>query len=107
MMNEIFEQVKALILTVEPNAAFFEKYGGIIVESAPGHAKSQFCGVFAYTNHVSLEFTHGAELDDPDGILEGRGKHRRHIKIARLSDITQKRCEDFLRQARGLQGDFL
>lgn len=107
MMNKMFERVKALILTVEPNAAFVEKYGGIIVESAPGHAKSQFCGVFAYTNHVSLEFTHGAELDDPDGILEGRGKHRRHIKIARLSDITQKRCEDFLRQARGLQGDFL
>lgn len=38
MMNEIFERVKTLILTVEPNAAFVEKYGGIIVESAPGHA---------------------------------------------------------------------
>lgn len=106
-MEEIIEQLKGVILTVAPEAAFAEKYGGLIVESIPGQPKSKFCGIFAYTRHLSLEFTHGSHLDDPDQILEGDGKHRRHIKIAHLSDITKKRCEDFLRQARGLQGNLL
>jgi hypothetical protein len=106
-MDEIIERLKGVILVVEPDAAFVEKYGGLIVESIPGQPRSQFCGIFAYTSHLSLEFTHGSYLDDPNQILEGNGKHRRHIKIAGLSDITEKRCEDFLRQARRLQGNFL
>jgi hypothetical protein len=107
MMDVIVERLKAVILMVEPGAAFVEKYGGLIVESVPEQPKSQLCGIFAYRRHVSLEFTHGSQMDDPDRLLEGRGRHRRHIKIARLSDITEKRCEDFLRQARGLQGNFV
>ena len=43
--------------------------------------------------------------DDPEKVLEGGGKHRRHIKLASLADIVDKRCEDFLRQARDLQTD--
>ena len=96
----------AAILTIAPGAAFIEKYGGLVIESVPGQPKSRFCGIFAYTNHVSLEFTHGAQLNDPDRILQGNGKHRRHIKINLLSDIADKQCEAFLRQARSLQGPF-
>lgn len=107
MMNKIIERLKDLISVVEPDAAFVEKYGGLIVESVPGQPKSQFCGIFAYTSHVSLEFTYGSQLDDPDRILEGSGKHRRHIKINRPSDITDKSCEAFLRDARKLQDDIL
>jgi hypothetical protein len=106
-MDEIIERLKGVILMVEPNVAFVKKYGGLIVESNPGQPKSHFCGIFAYTRHVSLEFTQGSHLEDPDQILEGSGKYRRHIKISRLTDITERRCEEFLRQARGLQGDFL
>ncbi len=103
--TEIVARLKAIVLTVEPSAAFVVKYGGTVVESVPGKAKSQFCGIFAYTSHVSLEFTNGAQLDDPERILEGGGKHRRHIKLANLADIVGNRCEDFLRQARDLQTD--
>lgn len=106
-MDEIVEQLKAVVLGVVPGAAFIEKYGGLVVESIPGQPKSQFCGIFTYKNHLSLEFTHGAQLDDPDRILQGGGKHRRRIKIAHLSDISEKRCEHFLREARGLQDEFL
>lgn len=106
-MEEIIERLKAAILKVEPSAACLEKYGGLVFESFPGQPKSQFCGIFAHTNHVSLEFTHGARLNDPDRILEGSGKYRRHITIRRLSDITEKRCEAFLSQAVRPQGETL
>lgn len=112
MMDEtkkggIVQRLKAVLLSAVPEAAFVEKYGGTVVESAPGQPKTQFCGVFACKTHVSLEFTNGVQLDDPGMILDGSGKHRRHIKVARLSDIVEKRCEDFLRQARTLQADLI
>jgi len=40
---------------------------------------------FAYTNafkaHVNVGFFRGAELADPDGLLEGTGKFMRHVKL--------------------------
>jgi len=40
---------------------------------------------FGYVNvfkaHVNVGFFHGAELEDPAGLLEGTGKHMRHVKL--------------------------
>ena len=40
---------------------------------------------FAYTSvhaaHVNLGFYRGAELPDPDGLLQGTGKRIRHVKL--------------------------
>jgi uncharacterized protein YdhG (YjbR/CyaY superfamily) len=40
---------------------------------------------FAYVNafkaHVNVGFFHGAALADPQGLLEGSGKHMRHVKV--------------------------
>lgn len=42
---------------------------------------------FAYVNvfkaHASVGFFHGAALADPGGLLEGAGKHMRHVKLRR------------------------
>lgn len=40
---------------------------------------------FGYVNvfaaHVNVGFFHGASLPDPAGLLQGTGKHMRHVKI--------------------------
>jgi len=95
----IVERLTALILSIAPEASCVEKYGGLVFTISPGQTASQFCGIFVYKEHVSLEFSKGAELDDHERVLEGGGKHRRHIKLRELSDICQKRCKDYLRQA--------
>lgn len=40
-----------------------------------------FAHVGAYAAHVSVYFFFGAHLDDPKGLLEGTGKHGRHVKL--------------------------
>lgn len=67
------------------------KYGGIIFASG-----SHFGGVFAYKEHVSVEFSHGAAIKDSDGFLEGEGKGRRHIKLKSVSDISAKKLAKYL-----------
>src|SRR6266545_1498175 len=45
------------------------------------------CMIGVYRNHANLQFTHGVDLADPRGRLEGRGTRMRHIKIRVLSDL--------------------
>ena len=46
---------------------------------------------FAYVNafkaHVNVGFFRGAELSDPEGLLEGTGKFMRHVKLIVARDI--------------------
>lgn len=35
----------------------------------------------SFKSHVNVGFFHGALLDDPAGLLEGRGKRMRHVKL--------------------------
>lgn len=35
----------------------------------------------AFTAHVNVGFFHGAELADPDRLLQGTGRFMRHVKL--------------------------
>jgi hypothetical protein len=40
-----------------------------------------FAYVNAFTAHVNVGFFHGASLRDPANLLQGDGKHMRHVKL--------------------------
>lgn len=40
-----------------------------------------FAYVDAFSAHINVGFFHGADLDDPAGLLEGSGKRMRHLKL--------------------------
>ena len=44
-------------------------------------ADAAFAYVNAFKGHVNVGFFHGAELADPAGLLEGKGKYMRHVKL--------------------------
>jgi len=73
-------------------------YGGIIFLS-----DRPFCGLFVRKEHITVEFDRGAEMDDPKGLLEGSGKHRRHLKVHSYNDIKQKQAEFYIAQSFGLE----
>lgn len=78
-----------LVKKAVPKAATVEKYGGVLFTLHPEHKESQFCGVFQYATHAQLSFARGAQLDDPDGLLEGKGKARRHVNVSTAKDIKK------------------
>lgn len=43
--------------------------------------------VNAFRAHVNVGFFRGAELADPEGLLEGTGKFMRHVKLRPARDI--------------------
>lgn len=92
--------VRDLVLALGSDIVEEVKYGGILFGR-----ETHFCGVFAYAQHVNVEFGDGASLHDMYSVLEGKGKLRRHIKLGQLGDLKQKHLLHYLRladaQARG------
>lgn len=102
-MEEIAAAMRARIEALLPGIAETVKYGGTLYHPPGGKPEDGVCGVFAYTAHVSLIFPRGVDLDDPAGLLQGKGKFRRHLKLTSLADIEAPAVEAFiLAAARGL-----
>ncbi|MNM57409.1 hypothetical protein D3C81_686080 [compost metagenome] len=88
---EIVESIRALMRKTFEKLSEEVKYGGILFTSG-----IQFCGVFAYKEHVTVEFGSGAKIADPLGFLEGSGKGRRHIKLRSAAQINEKNLAVYL-----------
>jgi hypothetical protein len=71
------------------------KYGGIIF-----NVSDQLVGgIYLYNQHISIEFSNGAEFNDKNGLLEGKGKMRRHLKVLEENDIKNKNTAFYINQA--------
>ena len=53
-------------------------------------ADAAFAYVNAFKAHVNVGFFRGAEIADPDGLLEGSGKFMRHVKLSPEDDIDAR-----------------
>ena len=93
-LYEIANSVRTRILQLFDTVDEEVKYGGILFA-----APEPFCGIFVYKQHVSVEFSHGAKIVDPHGLLEGKGKGHRHLKLHTLEDVENKHLMDYLRLA--------
>ncbi len=89
----ILENLRQIVFSIYPETSERMMYGGIMFS-----AEADFGGLFVSKNHISFEFGLGINMNDPDNILEGKGKFRRHIKIRSLTDIIDKKVEFFVKQ---------
>jgi hypothetical protein len=87
----IVEVVRALVKKTFKGVSEEVKYGGILFSSGV-----QFCGVFAYKEHVSVEFGSGAKIKDDLGYLDGSGKGRRHLKLKAVAEVKSKKLAEYL-----------
>ncbi len=92
------KSIRQIFKDVNPGLDEEIKYGGLVFSQS----NTLIGGIFVYSGHISIEFSFGAELADPDKILEGKGKKRRHIKIKQIEDIEDKKVKKFVLSAMAL-----
>jgi len=92
--HKIIRQLQGAVRKICPEAEERFMYGGIVV-----YAGVPVCGYFARANHVTLELEGGVNLTDTWGVLEGKGKNRRHIKLRAGDSLAEKHVEAYLKQA--------
>lgn len=83
-------ELKNFIRSTIPECKRINKYGGVLFTIKPEEKEGQFCGVFIYQQHVQISFSLGALINDPENVLKGSGKFRRHINFSLNSDIDFK-----------------
>lgn len=95
----IVATLKEIVEDAAPDVRFLPKYGGEVLAPFQDNDKKFVGGVFAYKDHVTMEFSEGASFVDPDAQLQGKGKNRRHLKFESVQEIRANVVEEFLRQA--------
>ncbi len=102
--DQVAETLQAVCRAVRKSAPeacehVFETYVVGSVFTFTGKWGGAFCHPVAYANHVNLGFNRGAELHDPNGLLQGTGKLIRHIRIDSIAVLKQHEVRDLLAQA--------
>jgi hypothetical protein len=65
----------------------------------PKKNTEHFCYISAQKNDVNLGFYYGAELPDPEELLQGTGKLLRHVKIREAKAIRSPALRRLLKVA--------
>ena len=60
--------------------------------------------VYSRPEYVEFGFFHGSALDDPAGLLDGKGSYVRHVKMRTAADTRRAAVARLLRQAARLAG---
>jgi len=94
--------VRPAVLTAAPDAteAIYDAYNAVAIGySFTGRLKESFIHIAVYAPHVNLGFNRGAEMDDPDGVLQGDCKMVRHLTIREPGDLKKKYVARLLKDA--------
>lgn len=58
--------------------------------------KDTICVIMPLKGAVNLGLPRGADLPDPEGLLEGTGKHARHVKITEINQVDSPALSSLL-----------
>jgi hypothetical protein len=62
----------------------------------PKKMSEHFCYISVSRDHINLGFMYGAELPDPEKLLEGSGKLLRHVRITELDQLSKPAVRQLL-----------
>lgn len=101
VVQEIATALRALIFDVlaETVEVPWEVQKIIGYGTGPKKMTEHFCWIQPNKAHVNLGFNYGAELPDPDSLLEGTGKLFRHIKMRSVADVKRSAVRKLLEKA--------
>jgi len=101
-VRDLAARTRALIFDVYPEVVEvpWPRQNVVGYGVGPKKMSEHFFYIALYDDHVNLGFNQGAELPDPEGLLEGPGKMLRHTKIAEPEDLEDPAVRRLLAAAR-------
>ena len=90
LIHDILPEVVEVVWVQQKNTGF---------GTGPKKNTEHFCWLMPTKNHVNLGFNYGAELPDPNKLLEGTGKLFRHVKIRDAEQLSDSALRALVRFA--------
>ena len=85
----VARRLRDRVLDVHPQVIEVVRLGDNAASYGVGPKKMSeaYCYIMPQKRWVNLGFFYGAELPDPNGLLEGTGKRLRHVKVRSLAAV--------------------
>ena len=99
--RELALQARALIQAVYPAVVEvpWPKQRVIGYGVGPKKMSEHFCYISVSKNHINVGFMYGAELPDPENLLDGSGKLLRHVRITSPEELEHPALRKLLEVA--------
>lgn len=93
--------LREIILSIHPDAIEVVRLGDKAATYGLGPKKMSegYTYILPYKSWVNLGFYKGADLTDPDSLLEGAGKKLRHVKIRSLTEAENPKLQALIKAA--------
>jgi hypothetical protein len=89
-VQEIAELLRALVFERMPDAVeWIDTGNGLGAYGTERKMSAILFAIIPHRAHVNLQLADGAQLEDPDGLVEGTGKRIRHVKFRSLEDVKR------------------
>jgi hypothetical protein len=92
--REVVSRLRDLIREAAPEATEAIKWAQPVYED-----HGPFCYIKAFKNHVNFGFWRGADLPDPEGLIESSGKKMGHVKVGGAEEIRTDVFQEYVRAA--------
>jgi hypothetical protein len=97
-MQAIERALRATIRGEVPDAVEQVDFGNkLIAFGRSMKMRGLLFAIIAHRTWVNLQLADGAELPDPDGVVEGTGRRIRHVKIRSVADASSQPVLDLIR----------
>lgn len=90
-LRPVVKALRALVLEIDPDACEVVRLGdrAATYGTGPGRMVDGYAYILPHRRWVNLGFYRGAQLADPDALLEGTGARMRHVKVRSLEDVDR------------------
>jgi len=93
-LHPVVTMVRELMREMAPDATEAIRYG------IPSYKGRKIFAVISPTRKdITLSFSHGGEFEDNYGLLRGKGKVSKHVKIKNLQSVNKDALRYYIRQA--------
>jgi hypothetical protein len=117
--NKMSHEFEEMLTTVSPEVAALARQARALIQDVmptvvevvwgtqrisgygvgPKKMSEQFCYIAPFKKRINLGFYYGADLPDPQKLLEGTGQTLRHVKISRPEQLANPALRDLVEAA--------
>ncbi len=87
-LRDIVLEIRNLVARIAPHATEVQHSRGFSYyhKERGGPVSAGICQIIIFPDHIRLAFIHGAFIPDPQGMLVGTQKAKRHVRIYHYED---------------------
>jgi hypothetical protein len=98
-LQEIVLELRNLVAAVAPDVTekIHSRGFSYYFEGRGGPVSAGICQINIHSDHIRLGFIHGAFLPDPNGLLVGEPKYKKHVRIRSYAEADWEYYQELIR----------